>query len=101
MFSRQKFLCNWNEGKNALKANCYRTKEGVYFHDTMIVKFERGRRVSLHTGGWKTVGTKDHINIVLQALGVNAYICQVKGIWYVDFIKGKVEFNEGMKLDII
>jgi hypothetical protein len=34
----------------------------VRLHSTHIVKFYEDGRVTLHTGGWRTVTTKDRIN---------------------------------------
>ena len=50
---------------------------GVRLHDTYIVKFWSDGQITLHTGGWHTVTTKDRINEFIKGR-----VYQEKHIWY-------------------
>ena len=74
---------------------------GVRLHNTYIVRFYRDGRVTLHTGGYHTVTTKERIN---QFTSKRVY--QKDHVWYVvghtpegalDW-DNPVEFTEGMNV---
>ena len=73
----------------------------VRLHSTYIVKFWADGQVTLHTGGWQTVTTKDRLNEF-----ISQHIYQKDYVWYVvghtpegayDW-DNPVEFTEGMNV---
>jgi hypothetical protein len=44
------------------ESDSFKLKIVVRLHNTNIVEFHSDGRVTLHTGGWRTVTTKDRIN---------------------------------------
>lgn len=71
---------------------------GVRLHNTHIVRFYQDGRVTLHTGGYRTVTTKERINQFIsgEVLGKDyAWFYQgVREGWYIP----PVEFTEGMEV---
>lgn len=63
----------------------------IKLHDTDIIKYDNNGTVTLNSGGWKTVTTKERLNKYTQA-GVS----QKAGIWYM--ADGSL-FYDGIKLD--
>jgi hypothetical protein len=53
---------------------------GVRLHSTYVVLFHRSGAVSLNSGGWRSVITKERINRYL-APGLGLF--QERGLWYV------------------
>lgn len=51
---------------------------GVRLHQTYIVRFYASGQVTLHTGGWQTVTTKDRLNEF-----ITSHIYQKNHNWYV------------------
>lgn len=68
----------------------------VRLHRTDIVEFDRGGRIILRSGGWKTPTTKDRINMFLPR---SIYLSQMKKKWYVVINKEVNDFFEGMVID--
>jgi len=96
MFSRTKFHTKWQAGETQIKANCTRVADGVYFHQTKIVDWSTGI-VRLFTDGWRTAGTKAHINEVLKALGhYHTHVFQKQGEWFVKTNNQVIPFTKGM-----
>lgn len=73
----------------------------VNLHDTNIVKFYEDGRITLHTGGWQTVTTKDRINEF-----ISGRVYQKKHAWfYVGHnVEGAIDwdnpivFSEGLNV---
>lgn len=63
---------------------------GVRLHNTYVVRIYKDGTYTLHSGGWRTVTTKDRIN----ANGP-AKVYQKNHVWYV----GNVPFTDGMRVD--
>ncbi|HKQ58293.1 MAG TPA: hypothetical protein VJY35_10545 [Candidatus Eisenbacteria bacterium] len=69
---------------------------GLRLHSTIVVRFYPDGRISLHTGGWHTVTTKDRLNRVALAHGWRVYAVKREwkvarfGRWHeaVDFVDG-------------
>lgn len=53
---------------------------GVRLHNTYVVTFHRSGAVSLDSGGWRTVTTKERIN---RYLAPRLSLFQEKHVWYV------------------
>ena len=79
-----------------------RTVIAVRLHSTYIVKFYENGKVTLHTGGWQTVTTKDRINEF-----ITGRIYQKNHDWYyvghnsegaIDWDHPQ-DFTEGFTLD--
>jgi hypothetical protein len=51
----------------------------IRLHDTDIIRFNRRGTVTLNSGGWQTVTTKDRIN----GFQHNCSLLQRKGVWYI------------------
>lgn len=70
---------------------------GIRFHKTQVVVFFPDGRVTLHTGGWRTVTTKARINEFAPD-GIS--VGQVKRVWYVfcRALDTKSVFTEGFEL---
>lgn len=66
----------------------------IRLHHTDIIVKKDGN-VSLYTGGWKTVTTKDRLNNCTE----NIYVYQEKSIWYVQTPKETVQFFDGITID--
>jgi hypothetical protein len=64
---------------------------GVMLHSTYVVRIYNDGTWTLHTGGWRSVTTKDRINTYSPAR-----VYQQKGEWY---LAGKVPFYDGMRVD--
>ena len=61
--------------------NFYRYVE-VIFCDTVIALIEpQSGRMTLHSGGYRTVTTKSRLNAILDSMGDNFSIAQDKGEW--------------------
>lgn len=79
----------------------YSVKEGEVryrLHNTDIAVIEDGKTITLFTGGWKTVTTKDRINKILRDFlwhDVHMLVNQRNSKW---FVSGGVEFFEGIKI---
>jgi hypothetical protein len=72
---------------------------GLELHDTVVVEFENGLgSLTLFTGGWQTVTTKQRIN---ACLGHRGRVYAEKRIWfYRCAVTGQtVPFNEGLLID--
>lgn len=72
---------------------------GLWLHSTCVVRFYPDGRISLHTGGWQTVTTKDRLNRVALAHGWRVY--SVKRVWKVARFgqwHEAVDFAEGFTL---
>jgi hypothetical protein len=75
---------------------------GVRLHNTYIVRFWYDGKITLHTGGYRTVTTKDRINQFIKGS-----VFQKAHVWYFQdeprkcgdmTIAPTVEFEEGMEL---
>jgi hypothetical protein len=70
---------------------------GLRLHSTYVVRFYADGRISLHTGGWQTVTTKDRLNKVIRAHGWNLYA--ERRVWYVAHRDGRrFEFEDGFTI---
>jgi len=70
----------------------------IQLHDTDVVTFHPEGTVTLNSGGWRTVTTKDRINGFSPAS-----LTQDQGIWYLDRWNGKEwerlgMYEDGMKV---
>ena len=77
----------------------------VTFHATDIIKFWADGQVTLHTGGYKTVTTKERINQFTRCIPgqVGARVYQKNRQWYVTMVASDgahwdVIFEEGMNV---
>lgn len=67
---------------------------GLRLHSTYVVRFFQDGRISLHTGGWHTVTTKDRLNRVARAHGWSVYAKD--RVWYIRRQRGaEYEFEDG------
>ena len=72
---------------------------GLRLHSTYVVRFYPDGRVTLHTGSWRTVTTKDRLNRVALAHGWRVY--SVKRVWKVARFgrwHEAVDFEDGFTL---
>jgi len=67
-------------------ANPELSQIGVRLHNTYIVRFYQDGRVSLHTGGYRTVTTKDRINQFIKGR-----VYQQALVWY--FVRNRGELG--------
>lgn len=70
---------------------------GVRLHNTYIVRFHYNGQITLHSGGWRTVTTKDRINEF-----ISGRVYQKRGVWFYQGAREgwhipAVEFEEGME----
>jgi hypothetical protein len=65
---------------NTLRIEYQDGTSAIRLHDTDIVTFNTDGSLTLNSGGWQTLTTKDRINAYLRNTG---YISQNKGIWYI------------------
>lgn len=66
---------------------------GVKLHATYVVRYKRNGSITIHSGGWQTVTTKDRINNYSPAR-----ISQRAGVWYM----GDGEpFEEGAEVGMV
>jgi len=69
----------------------------VTYHMTEVFTFNhRTREVSLNTGGWFTVTTKQRMNMMSEELNLGFGISQVRGNWYIhsNIFPQKLEFTK-------
>ena len=85
----------------------YTVREGetrYRLHHTDIVVVEEGVSITLFTGGWRTVTTKDRINKILSAVfrGREFWVTQHKGKWWLCQFGGAkdIEFFEGISITL-
>lgn len=76
----------------------------VQLHSTIVFKKE-GSKVTINSGGYKTVSTKTLINKCFNQLGINAYLYQKKGVWLVELNSQldsclTVNFKDGMEINL-
>jgi len=70
---------------------------GPRLHSTYVVRFYSDGRITLHTGGWESVTTKDRLNRVARAHGWSVYAA--KRVWYVQHRFGtRLPFAEGFTI---
>jgi hypothetical protein len=69
----------------------------IRLHDTDILRFKADGSVVLHTGGWRTVTTKERMNEHLRDLGFR--IDQRSFKWYVSERNPLGEYYDGMTLN--
>ncbi len=62
----------------------------IRLHNTDIVVFKENGDIVLNSGGWRTVTTKDRMNMYIPGRGIS----QKRGIWYID---GKI-YADGMTI---
>ena len=67
-----------------------RYKTIVRYHDTDIVKFSENY-IELNTGGWFTATTKKRMNQAASEYGLDFYVYQLDGTWYVR--RGEVRYG--------
>lgn len=73
----------------------------VYLHGNLIAEIKPLRddyHMWLKTCGWQTNVTKERLNGILEALGVNAWIVQRNYKWYLYNNTDMVEFESQMYL---
>lgn len=70
--------------------------EGVLtYHSTKVAIFKDGK-LTLNSGGYRTVTTKRRINQAFKMFGIDAYLYQKGNVWYVDKDGKTLEFFNGM-----
>lgn len=78
----------------------------IRLHQTYVVRFDREtKRVTLNSGGWRTVTTKQAINTALKQLQEYTDFRQVgvyqeKGEWFLHTGVSKVPFVDGMVFEM-
>jgi hypothetical protein len=80
----------------------------VKYHKTDVVKRDAHGRITLESGGWRTVTTKARMNQALRQWAGDPeqfyYVHQVKGDWFVGRYKGNgvhervCEYYDGVTL---
>lgn len=55
----------------------------VKYHNTIVYRCTPQGRVTLDTGGWKTVTTKTRMNQALNQFGHGAQVFVRKGCWFI------------------
>jgi len=76
----------------------------VQYHATIVASKDTNGRITLNSGGWKTVTTKRRMNQALRQWGTGYYVHQVKGEWLVGVCKGNgvhervCEYYDGITL---
>lgn len=78
-------------GNNTYAEILHDNSVGIMLHSTYVVKIHEDNTVTLQTGGWQTVTTKDRIN---QYSPVRVY--QRKYEWFVKINGKEYPFMEGM-----
>lgn len=82
---------------NTLEIDHGNGKSSIRLHDTDILTFENGK-VTLDSGGWQTVTTKQRLNRFLPS---GYRITQKNFEWFVNTPNGgKVAFSDGMTLAV-
>jgi hypothetical protein len=71
---------------------CVFTDQGgtikVVYHTTCIALREASGRITLNSGGWKTVTTKRRMNQTLRVWGTGYYVFQKKFKWFIGWHDG-------------
>lgn len=71
----------------------------IILHRTAVVTKQPNGELHLNTNGWETVTTKTAMNRAFQLLGVNAYIYQKKGSWFIVTNGETVDYEDGMVIN--
>lgn len=89
------------KGLNVVELVKHVPSEGVIadLYDTRILEYKPGN-VRFNSGGWRTMHTKKCMNLVLAALGLEVYVKQVKGAWYIVHKGQSYEFQDGYVLNL-
>ena len=73
----------------------------VRYHDTDVVTFT-SEKVTLDSGGWHTVTTKNRMNQTGSQFNRGFTVSQVKGDWFVSHQNGQdVPFTDGMTFEAL
>ena len=89
------------------KTSVYVDSDGstcVQYHATVVVKRDAHGKITLESGGWRTVTTKARMNQALRQWGTGYSVHQVKGEWFVGVHKGNgvheriCEYYDGVTL---
>lgn len=76
------------------KTSIYTDSDGslcVKYHATVVAKRDARGKITLNSGGWRTVTTKARMNQALwqwSPAGSTYYVHQIKGEWFVGVHKG-------------
>ena len=68
----------------------------VKYHRTNILKINSNNVVTISTGGWETITTKDRLNQFLGCRGFSIF--QKKGTWYIRGNDKTFEYEDGIKI---
>ena len=81
---------------NTLEYQCENGDRGVQLHDTEIVRINTDGDITLDSGGWETLTTKERINQFLP----NRTLYQKDYTWYIWNRKTDetIEFYDGMTI---
>jgi len=72
------------------------SKTVVKYYDTEIVSFD-DKTITLNSGGWFTLTTKNRMNQTASQFGLDYYVFQKDGEWFVNFKNGVVaSYHDGM-----
>lgn len=76
----------------------------VTLHSTVVLRWDRDtNRVTLNSGGWRTVTTKQAINTALRQTGRfdGVFLAQAKGEWYLEHKGNRIPYDDGIILEIV
>jgi len=76
------------EGRNTVRYHTVDGDERLRYHDTDVVTIYADKSVTLHSGGWRTVTTKERMVTELRRLGIRIGLYADKGQWWVSGLKG-------------
>ena len=80
---------------------CYGAGGPVAIHWRKVTEEKVGKRVTLDSGGWRTVTTKRKMNQAANQFGLIYSVFQRKGQWFVALVGNTVvPFVDGMQFTI-
>lgn len=83
------------------RATSVQTRNGetnVVYHNTTVVSFDADK-ITLNTGGWKTVTTKTRMNQASNQFDLGYDVRQKDFNWFVDYKGRSIPFN-GFTLEL-
>lgn len=81
-------------------ATTVQTEDGIVqvtYHSTVVIRWDIDNHiVTLDSGGWETVTTKQRMNQVARQFGLEYTVFQKNYVWHVDVDGQEREFVDGM-----
>jgi hypothetical protein len=83
----------WGSGRHTRLERVDDHTVGVRLHETLVATVTEGGKLTVDTGGWRTVTTKERINEILHRVGLGVYAR--KGEWFWNDFRGTGEVEVG------